>query len=236
MRTIAPRRHVHADAATALAAAAKRIEVAARNAIAGRGAFHIVLSGGETPRRLYALLATATGEWSKWHVYWGDERCVPVGDSQRNDAMARLAWLAASPIPRPQIHPIPAELGAEAGAAAYSQVLRDLQDFDLVLLGLGEDGHAASLFPGHDWGIQPESPAALAVFDSPKPPAQRVSLSAWRISASREVLVLVTGSGKRDALQRWERGEQLPIAAIAPAAGVDVILDRAAAGQGWPAL
>lgn len=223
---------VHADAAATLSAAARRIEAAARDAIDRRGAFRIVLSGGETPRRLYAMLALTAVRWGAWHVYWGDERCVPRGDVQRNDAMAQGVWLDASPIPHAQIHPIPAELGPEAGAAAYSRALQDVPAFDLALLGLGEDGHTASLFPGRDWGVDPDSPAALAVRQAPKPPRERVSLSAARLSAARAVLVLAPGEGKRDAVRRWEAGEDLPIRAIAPETGVDAFVDRASAARG----
>ncbi len=94
-----------------------------------------------------------------------------------------------------------------------------------MLLGLGEDGHTASLFPMHDWGAAPDSPDVLAVFDAPKPPPQRVSLSAARLSRAREVLFLVAGESKRDAVKRWRAGEQLPAAAIQPAAGVDVLVE-----------
>lgn len=221
--------HIHADAVTTLAAAAGRIEAAARDAIDRQGAFRIVLAGGETPRRLYAMLASAAARWASWHVYWGDERCVPIGDARRNDAMAQGAWLDASPIPRGQIHPIPAELGPEAGAAAYARTLQGLEMFDLVLLGLGDDGHTASLFPGRDWGVDPESPAALGVREAPKPPPERVSLSAVRLSAAHAVLLLAPGEGKKDAVHRWESGENLPIRAITPETVMDAFVDRASA-------
>jgi 6-phosphogluconolactonase len=220
--------HVHRDAQAALAEAAAQVLAAAQAAIAARGAFRLVLSGGETPRRLYALLAMAAGDWGHWHVYWGDERCVPRGDGQRNDAVAEGVWLAGSRIPRAQIHPIPAELGAEQGARAYSKTLDGVPGFDLALLGLGEDGHTASLFPGHDWGTQAGAPAALAVHDAPKPPRERVSLSAARLSRSNEALVLALGEAKRDALRRWRAGDPLPITAIRPAQRMTVCADAAA--------
>lgn len=228
--------HIHTDAGEAIVAAEDYIAAAARDAIAQRKAFRIVLAGGETPRRLYERIASTDSDWAAWHIYYGDERCVPEQDAQRNSVMAERAWLARSAIPRSQIHPIPAELGAEAGAAAYSRVLEGLGDFDLVLLGLGGDGHTASLFPGHEWGTRPGDPAAIAVRNSPKPPPDRVSLSAGRLSLARAVVVLVTGESKRDAVRRWRYGERLPIQAVAPTACMDVFADSAAAAtNGGPA-
>jgi 6-phosphogluconolactonase len=164
-------------------------------------------------------------------VYFGDERCLPADDAERNSRMAADAWLNRAPIPQDQVHAIPAELGASAGALAYAQTLRGVDDFDLVLLGLGEDGHTASLFPGRDWGVAASAPDALAVFDAPKPPPQRVSLSAARLSGTREVLFLVEGEAKHDAVARWRAGQQLPAGAIQPAGGVDVLVESALLGQ-----
>jgi 6-phosphogluconolactonase len=98
-------------------------------------------------------------------------------------------------------------------------------EFDLVLLGLGEDGHTASLFPGHDWGVRSDAPDVIAVFDAPKPPPQRVSLSAARLSRAREVLFLVEGIAKRDAVARWRMGANIPARSIRPRAGVDVLVE-----------
>ena len=96
--------------------------------------------------------------------------------------------------------------------------------FDLVLLGLGEDGHTASLFPSQDWGEGQESADALPVFNAPKPPPERVSLSAQRLGKAEQVLFLVTGAGKREAVSRWQAGDPIPASAIHPANGVDVLL------------
>lgn len=197
----------------------------ARQAIHQRGAFHIVLAGGTTPRRVYELLRGAEADWAAWHVYFGDERCLPPDHAERNSRMAALAWLDHVAIPPGQIHPIPAENGSEAAAGAYARTVEGIGLFDLVLLGLGEDGHTASLFPGHEWGAAPGAPAAVAVFDAPKPPPQRVSLSAYRLGAARQVMFLVTGAAKRQAISDWRNGANLPAAAIAPANGVDVYLE-----------
>ena len=205
-------------------AACRRIIDAARRAIAQRGEFLIVLAGGNTPRRVYRLLRDENADWSRWNVYFGDERCLPVDDAERNSKMAAIEWLDHVPIPKDRVHPIPAELGARAAALAYADTLRGVGEFDLVLLGLGEDGHTASLFPNHDWGTAPGAPDVLAVLDAPKRSSQRVSLSATRLSRAREVLFLVAGDSKREPIARWRAGEQLPAAAIRPAAGVDVLI------------
>jgi 6-phosphogluconolactonase len=148
-----------------------------------------------------------------------------VDDIERNSRMAADAWLNLVPIPQDQVHPIPAECGASAAALAYAETLRGVGDFDLVLLGLGEDGHTASLFPGRDWGVAPGAPDALAVFDAPKPPSQRVSLSAARLNRARAVLFLVEGESKRNAVAQWRVGADLPARAIHPEAGVDVLVE-----------
>ena len=95
----------------------------------------------------------------------------------------------------------------------------------MVLLGLGEDGHTASLFPGNDWGREADSPAALPVFDAPKAPAERVSLSAWRLAKAKQVLFLVTGESKREAVMNWRAGANIPARAITPQHGVDVLAE-----------
>lgn len=214
-----------ADAQALQHAAYRRILDAAARAIQWRGSFLIVLAGGNTPREVYRMLRGAPADWSRWQVYYGDERCLPTDDVERNSAMADAAWLNHAPIPREQVHAIPAELGATAAVLAYAETLRGVGDFDLVLLGLGEDGHTASLFPGHDWGIAADAPDALAVFDAPKPPPQRVSLSAARLSRAHEVLFLVAGEGKRSAVAQWRAGADLPARAIHPETGVDVLVE-----------
>ncbi|HEV2008279.1 MAG TPA: 6-phosphogluconolactonase [Burkholderiales bacterium] len=216
-----------ADATALRRSAYHRIVGAAARAIERRGRFLIVLAGGNTPRGVYELLRAASTDWSRWHVYFGDERCLLPDDADRNSRMAAGAWLEHVPIAPDQIHVIPAELGAETAALRYADTLRGVGDFDLVLLGLGEDGHTASLFPGHDWGAAPDSADVLAVFDAPKPPPQRVTLSAARLSRAREVLFLVEGEAKRSAVARWRAGEQLPAGAIQLAGGVDVLVESA---------
>ena len=207
-------------------AAAQAIFNASQLAIGERNAFILVLAGGTTPRRVYELLRTKVTDWSAWHIYFGDERCLPAGHAERNSSMATQAWLDHVSIPASHIHTIPAEQGAEAAASAYAKTLSKVELFDFVILGLGEDGHTASLFPNHNWGNSPDSPATLAVHDAPKPPSERVSLSAPRLSRTRQLMFLVSGSSKRQAIMDWRLGKQIPAAVISPDSGVDVYLEE----------
>ena len=219
------------DEAVALARAlADTLCAEAAAAIAARGAFHLVLAGGSTPRDLYRALAERKAGDARWQVWYGDERCLPVDHPERNSDMIEKAWLAASLIPPENRRPIPAELGSVEAATRYAGWLKDVGDFDVVLLGMGEDGHTASLFPGHDWGDAPGSPDVVAVAAAPKPPRERVSLSAARLSRSRKVWFVISGAGKRDALQRWKNGEALPVSAVHGRLQTMAWLDAAA----WP--
>ena len=226
-----PEWRVFADADALVAALADALCAEAEAAIAARGVFHLVLAGGSTPRALYRALADRHAGDARWHVWYGDERCLPADHPERNSVMAEAAWLAASRIPPENRRPIPAELGAVEAAARYAGWLKGVADFDVVLLGMGEDGHTASLFPGHDWGDAPDSPDVLAVYDAPKPPPERVSLSAARLNRSRRVWFVITGSGKREALPRWKSGETLPVSAVRGKLETVAWLDAAA----WPA-
>jgi len=199
--------------------AADRIGEAAARAIAERGRFSLVLAGGTTPLQAYRLLATTQQDWSHWDLYYGDERCLPANHAQRNSHMVEQTGLTA----RVGGHyPIPAELGAEQAAASYAETIENAMPFDLVLLGMGEDGHTASLFPGQAW---PQA-AVVAVHAAPKPPPDRVSLSPAALQACRQMLVLVSGEGKREALQAWRDGADLPIARVADIAQAEVLAER----------
>ena len=213
------------DVAAVAAATAELVLTAAAEAIDARGAFRLVLTGGNTPLAAYRLLAQADADWLRWHIYHGDERCLPVSDADRNSLAADEAWLGQVPIPAAQVHPIPAELGAEAAAAAYESVVAAALPFDLVLLGMGEDGHTASLFPEQE--IRP-GPLVMAVHDAPKPPPDRVSLTPSALCRTRQMVVMVTGASKRPALARWQAGEGLPVARVAAAGNALVLLDQPA--------
>jgi len=200
-------------------AAVKRILEVAEQAISQHGSFLIVLAGGSTPKSVYQLLATADADWKNWHIYHNDDRCLPVDHDERNSKMARDAWLSHVSVPASQIHDIPAELGNVEGAKAYANTLSGVRCFDLVILGLGEDGHTASLFPG-----QPvdNSADAVPVFDAPKPPADRITISQQRLNNTQEVMFLVTGAGKQEAVDNWRKGVAIPAALIDCPNGVDV--------------
>lgn len=219
---------VFPDAVSLRDAAVAAIESAAREAIAARGAFHFVLAGGSTPRAVYECLLELKTNWGAWHIYLGDERCLPPHHPERNSSMANQAWLSSVSIPHMQIYMIPSELGSIRAAQEYAKVIHGVSMFDLVLLGLGEDGHTASLFPGQEWGTAEDSPAVLAVHGAPKQPSERVSLSAARLSRARRVMYLVTGASKREAVKRWHAGEKLPASAITPESGVEVLVEAAA--------
>ncbi|OJZ18232.1 MAG: 6-phosphogluconolactonase [Thiobacillus sp. 65-29] len=224
-----PPTRVFADAAALVSALADAVCEEAASGIGLRGAFHLVLSGGTTPRALYAELARRGAGDARWHIWYGDERCLAADHPERNSVMAEQAWLAASRIPPANRRPMPAERGATLAASDYAGWLQAVGDFDLVLLGMGEDGHTASLFPDHARGVAPDSPDVLAVFDAPKPPPERVSLSAARLCRSRKLWFVVTGAGKRTALAQWQSGALLPASEVSGRQETIVWLDAAAA-------
>lgn len=213
--------------ASAVAARASELILAAAGAaIAQRGAFSIALAGGTTPAACYRRLAGSASDWAHWHVYFGDERCLPPEDPQRNSAMAAAELTDRVAIPAHQVHPIPAERGPEMAARDYAAVIRAALPFDLVLLGMGDDGHTASLFPGLHY---PGDLLVLPVRGAPKPPAERVSLGAGALTNCRQLLVLVTGAAKRPAMQQWSSGSELPIAKVTGGDNVVLLLDEEAA-------
>jgi 6-phosphogluconolactonase len=216
---------IHPDRESLLMAALEVIRQC--EADSGRS-FSIVLAGGQTPLELYRILAGESMQWDKWRVYFGDERCLPPDHPERNSLQAALALLGRVPIPAGHVYVPPAELGPAEAASCYRDQIKTAGEFDLVLLGLGEDGHTASLFPGRDVGEGREAAAVLPVFDAPKPPPERISLSAARLSHARTVLFLVTGAGKREAVMRWRRGEQIPASRIHAQQRVIVLADEAA--------
>jgi 6-phosphogluconolactonase len=179
-------------------AAAERVAEAMRSAHTLR----LVLAGGTTPRRCYQILAEMELPWGRVSVLFGDERCVPPTDPESNYRMAVDALLAR--VAPASVHRIPAELGAEDAAARYEPVVASTP-LDLVLLGIGPDGHTASLFPGH--AALAASGHVVAVHGAPKPPPDRVSLSLRALRAAKRVLILAAGADKREAVRRGLAGE-----------------------------
>ena len=215
--------HVLETADQVALAAYQQILDAAKHAIAEHGTFKLVLAGGGTPEKVYRLLAQADADWARWFIYYGDERCLPIDHADRNSLMATSVFLDKVAIPAAQIFTIPAELGPEAAAQQYRRIVADAVPFDLVLLGMGEDGHTASLFPGH---LHNEGELAHAVYNSPKPPPERVSISALGLINTQQLIFLITGANKQDAVNNWRSGQDLPVAAITPENPIDIYIDR----------
>lgn len=237
--------HVGRDVAATVAAAALCWEAVTAAAIRERGACHVALAGGSTPRALYELLASPAWrsriDWRRSHVWFGDERCVPPDHPDSNYRMAREALLAHIDIDAERIHRIPGEAEPERAAREYEDALRrtvpaiddDVPALDLVLLGLGADGHVASLFPDTD--ILSERGDLVGAVWVPKLDAWRISLTLPVINAARRVMLLVTGAAKSDIVARAVMPESespagdYPVNRVRPPAGVDWYLDRAAA-------
>jgi 6-phosphogluconolactonase len=235
---------VYPDAYTQMIEAASRWVELAEEAIAERGVFHVALSGGRTPARLYERLAhpdTATQvDWSRIHAWWSDERSVPLDHPDSNYRMAFEMWLRRVPIPGDHIHPIVARPDSiHDDARRYAALLRALLPsnadgvpvFDLVLLGLGNDGHIASLFP--DTSILQEREEPVAAVYVERLEAWRVSLTFPVINAARHIMVLVSGEDKAEIVHRvlveTPNEPRLPAQRLDPQREVEWHLDQAAA-------
>lgn len=181
------------DDAAAAARAAELLAAAIGEALAQRGAAHVALSGGRTPRVTYAHLGPLVPDWRGVHLWFADERCVGADDPESNARLVRETLVAPGAV----THRIAGELGAEAAAHAYERELGDIV-LDAVLLGLGEDGHTASLFPGNP--VLEGTGRVAPVHGAPKPPPDRVTLTRATIDGARNRVLLVTGAGKAAAL------------------------------------
>ncbi len=206
-------------------AAAMHIVKAANRAIASRGQFALALSGGSTPRCTYRLLAhdrfASQVDWSCVHIFWGDERCVPPDHPDSNYRMAWRTSLHSLPIPEANLHRMAGEREPREAAACYAvelrRVLGDALRFDLILLGMGEDGHTASLFPGTptvEIVDRPTTAVYVPAFDR-----WRLTLTLSVINAARAVCFLVQGASKAPTLARVRDGALLPAARVAPVSG-----------------
>jgi len=213
---------------------------AAVEAIGARGRFSVAVSGGSTPRPLFQLLATEEFrtriDWERVHFFWADERCVPPDHPDSNFKAAYDLLLAKLPLPAANIHRIPGELAPLEAARAYERDLRGffagehVPVFDLILLGVGEDGHTASLFPGKE-GIGEKERSAVAVYVE-KLHSHRVTLTLPVLNSARRVVFLVAGGEKAEIVREiLEEGEtRYPAALVAPPSGEVIwLLDREAA-------
>jgi 6-phosphogluconolactonase len=213
--------------------AADQLVAAMQSAIAARGRCRLALAGGSTPRPAYEALARSSSvDWAKVHLFFGDERCVGPADPASNYAMAKQALLDRVPIPASQVFRIEGERGPEAAAAAYRVALGD-QPLDVVLLGLGDDGHTASIFPAT---TEAQGQRVVAT-TSPVAPFERVSLTTAALSEAHWVLFLVSGSAKAARVaevfaEKSSLSPLLPAARVRPTSGNLVwILDPPAASR-----
>ena len=222
-------------------AAAKMFMDLANQAIASQGRFSVALSGGHTPRRLYEILAgTPYHEkilWEEVHVFWSDERCLPSDDPRNNSQMARQTLLNLVPVQKNHVHPILSDLPVALAAARYETELEQFFGvqppvFDLILLGLGENAHTASLFP-HSPALDEKERWVDGVYVAEQS-MYRVTMTASFINQAKEVIFLVSGAQKASALQRVLEGayypHEYPAQLIRPNGGHPIwLVDRAAA-------
>jgi 6-phosphogluconolactonase len=207
---------------------ARRFEATAREAISARGRFSCALTGGSAAKTLYPRLARASVKWERTHFYFSDERCVPPTDAESNFRLADEVLLKPCGVPAKNVHRLWGEDEPRAAAAAYEATLPTL---DVVHLGMGPDGHVASLFPGHPL-LEESRLRVAALTDSPKPPAARLSLTLPALRQAGAVWFLVTGEAKRRALAEAlsDATSRLPAALAHRAARASVwFLDDAAA-------
>ena len=211
------------NAAALSAALAARVAACAQEAIAARGAFHLALPGGSVLSLLARGLPPRT-DASQWHLFWTDERCVPLADPRSNFHLAETELLPK--LPGARVHPV------RGSAADYETEIAPFLPLDLALLGLGEDGHVASLFPGHP-ALLETSRATADVHGAPKPPPDRVTLTLPALNRARHLLVVASGSAKAAIVARvFSAPSGLPAQLLRPANGdLRWLLDRAAAAH-----
>ena len=193
----------------------------AKNAVRKKGSFKIVMAGGSTPERLYkSFLDISNQNFSDWELYVGDERSLPEDSKDRNSNMIKRSFIDHLPNDsKPKFFPINTEKGSQEASNEYNSIINMIDQFDLVLLGLGEDGHTASLFPGHQWDQQLN---VVAVSNAPKPPSDRVSMTPKAFLKAKKIFFIVTGHGKRDAVNAWKKGLDIPASKIMSENFIDV--------------
>ncbi len=239
-----PTIHIHPTPALAGEAAARHVARLSAQAIAERGRFSVALSGGSLPKLIGPALTTEPLvlqiAWENWYVFWADERCVPHIHPDSNVRLAQEMLLEHVPVPSHQIFAVEADLSPADAASNYQTTLarvfqpspEDLPHFDLILLGMGPDGHTASLFPGH--ALLTETRRwVVPIFDSPKPPPQRITFTLPLLNHARQVVFIATGDSKAAILpQVTSASSTLPAGMIHPVDGtVAWFVDEAAAGN-----
>jgi 6-phosphogluconolactonase len=245
---------VHANPELLASAVAARLAVRIIDAQAERGAAAVVLTGGRIAEQVYQALAESTVrdavDWGRVDLWWGDERFLPSGDPERNETQVSAALLEKLPVSPDRVHPMPASDGPdgddpEAAAARYARELaasaggghQKLPHFDVVLLGIGEDGHIASIFPEHP--VAYDTRPVSAVRGSPKPPPMRTTLTFAALNTADDVWIIASGDGKADAVGLALAGAgpvQVPAAGVHGTQRTLWLLDRAAAADVSPRL
>ncbi|GAA1126755.1 6-phosphogluconolactonase [Kribbella jejuensis] len=236
--TVDPELLVHSDAEDLAFSVAGRLITAIVDAQSTGGVAQVVLTGGRVAAKVYQAVAESPArvevDWQRVEFWWGDERFLPSGDPERNETQARDAFLSALDIDPVRVHPMAADTGqgAEAAASAYAAELEAAGSptFDVLLLGVGPDGHVASLFPGYPQ-VAVTDVAAVAVHDSPKPPPTRVSLTLPVLNRSREVWFVVSGDDKADAVATALAEGDIPAAQPKGQNRTLWLLDEAAASK-----
>ena len=192
-------------------ALAQEILNIAKKSISEKNCFSIVLTGGQSVLNLYKILSKSDSNWEKWHIYIGDERCVPMCHKDRNDQVINEIWLDNSTISKNNIHFIQAELGLIEAQKEYEKVLKKIDKFDVVLLSVGEDGHVASLFPNHSY---PDNKMVVIESNSPKSPKQRLSMSYKQLNKSNYIFKLLIGKSKQQVVHLLQKTTNLPITKV----------------------
>ena len=219
MTTVDPELLIHSDAEDLAFSAASRLITAIADAPSTGGIAQVVLTGGRVASAVYGAVAESPArvevDWQRVEFWWGDERFLPSGDPERNETQARDALLSALDVDPARVHPMAADTGqgAEAAAAAYAAELEaaDSPTFDVLMLGVGPDGHVASLFPGYPQ-LEVTDAAAVAVHDSPKPPPTRLTLTLPVLARARETWFVVSGEDKADAVAKALAEDDIPAA------------------------
>lgn len=236
---------VHSDRSALAEAAAARFVTTVAELLNGQPTVHVVLTGGSVGIEVLAAIADHpdrdTLDWGRIHAWWGDERWVPRGHADRNEVQARAALLDSVAIPAENIHAFPCSndgLDLDAAANRYRDELLTAGDgtfptFSLTFLGVGPDGHIASLFPDHD-GPSIDEPGVIAVRDSPKPPPERLSLTLPLINASERIWLVLAGADKAAALGLALAGAaraEVPVAGVIGRDSTEFFVDTAAAAE-----